>query len=46
MAWVDQEMISKQIPHLIRYKDLAKDTLDAYYDEFKIGRRTLTELRF
>ncbi len=43
-AWIAFEEIGKQIPHLKAHRDFSIKTLEAYNQEFSLGRRTLLDI--
>lgn len=44
LAWSAYTMISKQLDYLEKHRDLSKQTLDLYNEEFGLGRRTLLDI--
>jgi adhesin transport system outer membrane protein len=43
-AWMSYSLLEKQITYLNKHKKFSKKTLDSYYEEFKLGRRTLLDI--
>jgi len=44
LAWNSYQSITQQIPYLKQHVTAAKNTREAYADQFKIGQRTLLDL--
>ena len=43
-AWIAYEELNRQIPYLKAHRDYSITTLDAYNQEFSLGRRTLLDI--
>jgi adhesin transport system outer membrane protein len=43
-SWMAYSLLKKQIEYLKQHKKYSKNTLDSYYEEFKLGRRTLLDI--
>jgi len=44
LAWEANEKLSKQLKHLIAYKEFSKKTLTLYAKEYDLGRRSLLDV--
>ena len=44
LSWAAKERLSEQLKHLKKHRDYTKKTLDAYNEEFGLGKRTLLDL--
>ena len=44
LSWAAKERLAEQLNYLKQHRDFSKKTLDAYNEEFTLGRRTLLDL--
>ena len=44
LAWAEKTRISEQLPYLKEHRDFTLKTLEAYMEEFRLGRRTLLDV--
>jgi adhesin transport system outer membrane protein len=44
LSWAAKKRISEQVQFLEQHRDFTKKTLEAYNEEFRLGRRTLLDL--
>lgn len=44
LSWMAYTTLDRQMSYLERHRDLSKNTLESYDEEFKLGRRTLLDI--